>query len=560
MKRSVSAGPLLKRHHAPSPVLPCPICAVDIAPLLEEDRNVHVNGCLGVVPEDKVIVVKEEPVVALPPRQPRRPDLLWEYTYGDVGRKPEKVVLGPVISAASGGTQHAMLRRKRPVPRHKLLTFPAEYTPVGLPDLVASLFLQLPLPRSTTLAVAVDAFSYAPDAGVAHYFLTHFHADHFGGLCNSWCNGVLYGSEITIKLAQRRFPSLDPLLCRVLPMETPTPVILNGNEFTVTLIDANHCPGAVLFLFELAGKVPTRVLHCGDFRVARSMLTHPALQQPMDRCYLDTTYCHPRYTFPPQPFVIATACQFMAKCMNGDYAKQLDSQPVLKPSPERPFPFMVLIGTYTIGKERIAFEIAATLNCKLYANDVKRETLAVLGERYTKQLTDDPYSTPIHLVQLGQTRDLDAYLTPFKDRFRRVLMVELTGWLYVPRASRKGTKLAKRQRVGQMLVEQDPKGAYGIHELEAQLLRRYAKGQYVIPIQVPYSEHSSFRELAFFVVMLPLGMVLPTVGFEGEPERQQLWEWIDAWQYQRRRMLAGKLATEGVFGGVNRAVTVADFD
>jgi DNA cross-link repair 1A protein len=41
-----------------------------------------------------------------------------------------------------------------------------------------------------------------------------------------------------------------------------TPAVIEGVR--VTTFDANHCPGALLLLFELpSGK---RVLHCGDMR------------------------------------------------------------------------------------------------------------------------------------------------------------------------------------------------------------------------------------------------------------------------------------------------------
>ena len=74
--------------------------------------------------------------------------------------------------------------------------------------------------------------------------------------------------------------------------------VLAGVE--VTLIDANHCPGAVQFLFRLpCGK---RYLHCGDMRFSPALLSNPHLRrsQGCTGVYLDTTYCNPRYTFPPQ--------------------------------------------------------------------------------------------------------------------------------------------------------------------------------------------------------------------------------------------------------------------
>ena len=130
-------------------------------------------------------------------------------------------------------------------------------------------------------------------------------------MTKQWSTPV-YCSEITARLVARQI-RLPSGLLRPLPMDRP--VDFEGGR--VTLIDANHCPGAVLFLFELPGG--RTALHVGDFRYERRMAEHPAIRslplrgRTMDLLYLDTTYCDPKHTFPPQaaapspsPFTLTT--------------------------------------------------------------------------------------------------------------------------------------------------------------------------------------------------------------------------------------------------------------
>ena len=83
---------------------------------------------------------------------------------------------------------------------------------------------------------------------------------------------------------------------------------------SVTLLDANHCPGAVLFLFNVRGIYH---LHTGDMRYASSFKNYPELQGiKINNLYLDTTYCDNDYSFPPQSEAIQLAIDIMRKEVN----------------------------------------------------------------------------------------------------------------------------------------------------------------------------------------------------------------------------------------------------
>jgi DNA cross-link repair 1A protein len=193
------------------------------------------------------------------------------------------------------------------------------------------------------MPIAVDAFRYGSIPGVTAYFLTHAHSDHYTNLSSSWKHGPIYCSEGTANLIIHIL-SVDKKWVYPLPMDVAT-VVPNTGGVHVTLIEANHCPGSCLFLFEgsqtvhagdsafrspLVGSSKTfRYLHCGDFRASPQHTLHPAVKGKLiDHVYLDTTYLDPKviertrtvfgvltawqYTFPPQPLVIS-ACAELAK-------------------------------------------------------------------------------------------------------------------------------------------------------------------------------------------------------------------------------------------------------
>ena len=107
--------------------------------------------------------------------------------------------------------------------------------------------------------------------------------------------------------------SVDKKWVRPLPMDTPT-IVPDTNGVQVTLIEANHCPGSCLFLFEGRQTVDAgdstfrspyvgssrifRYLHCGDFRASPRHVVHPAIKgKKIDHVYLDTTYLDPKVSY-----------------------------------------------------------------------------------------------------------------------------------------------------------------------------------------------------------------------------------------------------------------------
>ena len=63
----------------------------------------------------------------------------------------------------------------------------------------------------------------------------------------------------------------------------------------------------------------------------------------------------------------------------------------------------------------------------------------------------------------------------------------------------------------------------------------------------PYSEHSSFRELALFLMALRIEKVVPTVNVGSESSRRRMKGWIDRWLAERRR--GGLVAVQEGDGG-----------
>jgi len=153
--------------------------------------------------------------------------------------------------------------------------------------------------------IVVDDFTVRQKGQQLHFFLTHAHTDHIKGI-DSFYGTRLYCSETTATLVSAMIPRLKNV---VYPLEMNEPKSLqlaNGTAFTVTPIDANHCPGSVMFLFD--GEFG-KILHTGDFRWDDAMQTALPLAEVamvgINRLYTDATFAHPKVRFPPKHLSIS---------------------------------------------------------------------------------------------------------------------------------------------------------------------------------------------------------------------------------------------------------------
>lgn len=390
------------------------------------------------------------------------------------------------------------------------------------------------------MPIAVDAFSYGAIDGCVAYVLTHFHSDHYGGLSRKWTHGPIYCSSPTARLVCSKL-GVDAQYVHALPMDTP--VRLPGTEVHVTLIDANHCPGACIMLFE--GRQTTRpdapmrtyrYLHCGDFRACPQQLAHPALQQGVDIVYLDTTYLNPRYCFPAQPEVIDACVELVTATVQGH--KPRTQQATLPWSTSRtqaaaPADVLVVVGTYSIGKEKLVLALARALQTSIYCVDTRKYHIYAQLEdaELSARLTRDPTEARVHVTNLFALSPdaLQTWAETLRARgmgITHTLAFRPTGWSF--RGGDRGVV------PDAPLAPQVPKLVPPTFDRAALAPTRDSTADTQV-YSVPYSEHSSFYELTAFMTALPHQRTIPTVNVGSEAARARMRRWTDAWLRAGRR-------------------------
>lgn len=376
------------------------------------------------------------------------------------------------------------------------------------------------------ITVVVDSFNCDKEPNIDLYFLSHFHADHYGGLKKSWSHGTtIYTSVYTANLVKWKFKVNQ---CKLIGLS------LNewhsvSNEVRVILLDANHCPGSVIFLFHDLRR-NSFVLHTGDFRANERIITevNSLLQgNSLSLIYLDTTYLNPFFKFPALPKVCKVTADFaslLAENGLNTFLNRSDSQRSISQylglSQTKPILFVVL--SYSIGKEHLAISIAKKLKTQLYVPHTKYQLVKQYISWFPEGLlTTDHKSSNVHLVAMHT--DLDKYLSQLSNMFDSIVVFRPTGWTFSNQYDKSYTLWDEFERKNWVKDTLSGETPFAIDYFTKQ---KRSQGK-IYHFNVPYSEHSSFKDLCLFSTKLKWDKIIPTVNLS---QYREMARWFEIWK------------------------------
>lgn len=197
-------------------------------------------------------------------------------------------------------------------------------------------------------------------------------------------------------------------LAKPLPLDTPTMIELApGNSIRVTLIDANHCVGAVMFLIEGDGKA---VLYTGDIRAetwwVNSIVQNPVLApyvlglRHLDCIYLDTTFATKRTPYRNFP------------------SKAEGIKELLKKVSAYPDDTIFYFHSWTFGYENVWIALSTFLDSRIHLDDYRTRiygSLSSLDKRSLREAGLDVQSENKFLRENGIEIREAAALCGFKN-------------------------------------------------------------------------------------------------------------------------------------------------
>ncbi|KAI6114081.1 beta-lactamase-like protein [Pisolithus sp. B1] len=289
-------------------------------------------------------------------------------------------------------------------------------------------------------------------------------------------------------------------LLRAVPLHTPTEFELYDNEtVTVTLIDANHCPGAVMFLIE---GPRGSVLHTGDMRAEPWFLSSLSRNPFLQRYLADSA--ENLNVLVARNEVIHMEATGLVKTLEAIYldtasllsitmvpTKECAVQGLIELIAMFPTTTFFFINSWTWGYEDILKGIALAFHCKIHFDRYKYAIYTHTSDPLMRALgTRDPSSTRFHACERFDR-------CPFVDVPQHECSVEGT----IGPLSMEGKKV--------VYVNPVTMGSAQWDNYKTEIKQHLLRGKSVDSLLVPLSRHSPLPELMNFVSLFRPHRVIP---------------------------------------------------
>jgi len=319
--------------------------------------------------------------------------------------------------------------------------------------------------------IFIDFFRKPPQED-RHYILSHFHGDHYSGIKPQW-NQRVHCTPITADLLKHIIGLASEFL---VPHKLDVPFKLG--ETVITFIDANHCPGAAMILYQNQGLTH---LHCGDCRFSHAMIAN-LKQHDLHTIFLDTTYGATKNCSSPQQ----DAIDFVAKKVSEACEKGRDD-------------LAVFVGSYNLGKERIFLRLIEDLDANVFTLPRRLQIVQQLRlpEKVMKHFVKDRHNALVHVMNMKFIGTMWPYFQPNYPQVQKYMeeIGKTRAICFIPTGWANASKWNREHSFSQ-------KDNISIH-------------------LVSYSEHSNLIELEEFMKSLKPAKIIPTV-YKDESEFRKL--------------------------------------
>ncbi|PCH39848.1 hypothetical protein WOLCODRAFT_131092 [Wolfiporia cocos MD-104 SS10] len=381
--------------------------------------------------------------------------------------------------------------------------------------------------------IRVDNFTACSDTLSSQplYLLTHTHTDHLVGLsapsfsgtiiCSADAKEMLLRHEVYTERALKdkeyraekvrtynhlkRVPqrmqdgsvvyagSRD--LLRTLPLNDPTFEGAPGEEvFRISLLEANHCPGAVMFLVEGSKGA---VLHTGDLRAEPWFLESLKRNPCVQRYLAPSNYTFDEWRGPYSVIQTLEAIYLDTACLLSTLpiptkeeatAGLMDLMTLMPPTTS------FFVNCWTWGYEDILKAIARTFRSKIHVDRYKYSVYKhTRGDLFLQSIiTQDAASTRFHACE----------------RFNRCKHVNVEGHASLAPSAAATASLSVS---GKHVVYVNPvnMGVTSWELYTKEMREKIARGELVSHLLVPLSRHSPLPELRAFVSLFKPKRVVP---------------------------------------------------